>query len=264
MPTPSASVSLGYAALSVSGRVRSHNEDAVLCCPALQLWAVADGMGGHQRGEVASAIALDTLLEAIEQGENLETAAHSANTAIIAAGAEDAESQGMGTTLVAVQFKGAQFELVWAGDSRAYRVSGQGIEQVSRDHSLVQSLVDAGELTAEEARNHPRRNVVTRCLGHPEQVLEVSVVRGTLAAGELLLLCSDGLSGELRDDDIQHLCANAGTLDELVEQLIASANESGGRDNISCIVIGLAVVEQIGANQRPQSFLRKLLNLRKL
>lgn len=264
MPTPFAPVSLGYAALSVSGRVRTHNEDAVLSCPTLQLWAVADGMGGHQRGEVASEIALDTLLEAVQQGESLDQAAHSANAAIIAAGEQDPESTGMGTTLVAVKFTNAQFELAWVGDSRAYRVSGAGIEQVSRDHSLVQSLVDAGELSPEEARNHPRRNVVTRCLGHAEQVLEVSVVRGTLAAGELLLLCSDGLSGELRDEQIQQLCATAGTLDELVQQLIDAANESGGRDNISCIVIGLAVVEQIGADQRPQSFLRKLLNLGKL
>jgi protein phosphatase len=264
MPTPFAPVSLGYAALSVSGRVRTHNEDAVLCCPTLQLWAVADGMGGHQRGEVASEIALDTLLEAVQQGESLDQAVHSANSAIIAASEEDPESAGMGTTLVAAKFSGAQFELAWVGDSRAYRVSGQGIEQVSRDHSLVQSLVDAGELTPGQARNHPRRNVVTRCLGHAEQLLEVSVVSGTLAPGELLLLCSDGLSGELLDEQIQELCASASTLDDLVQQLIDSANTAGGRDNISCIVIGLAVVEQIGVDQRPHSFLRKLLNLGKL
>lgn len=264
MPTPFAPVSLGYAALSVSGRVRTHNEDAVLCCPALSLWAVADGMGGHQRGEVASALALDTLLEATQQGESLEHAAHSANAAIIAAGEQDPDSAGMGTTLVAVRFSGAQFELAWVGDSRAYRVSGQGIEQVSRDHSLVQELVDAGQLSQDEARNHPRRNVVTRCLGQAELALDVSVVRGALNPGELLLLCSDGLSGEMRDEQIQQLCAAAGTLDELVEQLIAGANQAGGRDNISCIVIGLAVVEQIDANQRPQSFLRKLLSLGKL
>lgn len=264
MPTPFAPVSLGYAALSVSGRVRTHNEDAVLCCPALNLWAVADGMGGHQRGEVASAIALDTLLEAVQLGQSLELAAHAANAAIIAASAQDADSAGMGTTLVAVRFHAAQYELAWVGDSRAYRVSGQGIEQVSRDHSLVQELVDSGQLSADDARHHPRRNVVTRCLGQPELSLEVSLLRGTLAPGELLLLCSDGLTGELRDEQIQHLCASASTLDEVVEQLIATANQAGGRDNISCIVIGLAVVEQIGANQRPQSFLRKLLNLGKL
>ncbi|MEN0107608.1 MAG: PP2C family serine/threonine-protein phosphatase [Pseudomonas sp.] len=264
MPTPFAPVSLGYAALSVSGRVRSHNEDAVLCCPALNLWAVADGMGGHQRGEVASALALDTLLDAVQAGDALEHAVHGANSAIIAAGEQDPDSAGMGTTLVAVRFDGAHFELAWVGDSRAYRVSGQGIEQVSRDHSLVQELVDSGQLSPAEARHHPRRNVVTRCLGQAEISLEVSTVRGTLAPGELLLLCSDGLSGEVPDEVIQQLCANAGTLDELVEQLIGSANQAGGRDNISCIVIGLAVVEQIDANRRPQSFFRKLLNLGKL
>lgn len=264
MPTPSAPVSLGYAALSVSGRVRGHNEDAVLCCPAMNLWAVADGMGGHQRGEVASALALDTLVEAVQQGQSLEQAAHSANAAIIAAGEQDANSQGMGTTLVAARFTGAQFELAWVGDSRAYRISAQGISQVSRDHSLVQELVDAGELSRDEARTHPRRNVVTRCLGQAELALEVSVVRGTLAGGELLLLCSDGLSGELPDEQILQLCTSAGTLDELVEHLVAGANDQGGRDNISCIVIGLAVVEQIDAQRRPQSFLRKLLKLGKL
>ena len=109
MPTPCASVSLGYASLSVSGRVRAHNEDSLLCCPALQLWAVADGMGGHQRGEVASALALDTLLDAVEAGESLDVAAHSANQAIISAGEQDHESAGMGTTLVAARFSGAAF-----------------------------------------------------------------------------------------------------------------------------------------------------------
>lgn len=248
---------LGYAALTAVGRVRQHNEDAILCCPHLSLWALADGMGGHQRGEVASALALKTLRKQVRRGADLVAAIHDSNAAILAAASADEASHGMGTTLVAVRFSGADFELAWAGDSRAYRVGASGIERLSRDHSLVQALVDAGQLTPEQARNHPRRNVVTQCLGRADQELAVEQVYGRLGRGELLLLCSDGLTGELDDAQIQQICAGAATLDALVGQLIETANSMGGRDNISCIVLGLGEPAPV-APQPPRGFLDKL------
>lgn len=248
---------LVYAAQTVVGQVRGHNEDALLCCPELGLWAVADGMGGHLRGEVASALALQTLGTACAEGQDLVTAVHAANCAILAAAEGDADCRGMGTTLVAVRFSGADFEIVWVGDSRAYRVDADCISCLSRDHSWVQSMIDAGEMSIEEARSHPQRNVIFQCLGRDHQVIEVGQARGSLGPHELLLLCSDGLTGELIDPQIQQVCASANGLDELVEQLIAQANQMGGRDNISCIVLGRASVEPVAA-ARPRGFLSKL------
>ncbi|HSC82276.1 MAG TPA: protein phosphatase 2C domain-containing protein [Pseudomonas sp.] len=254
--------SLGYAAQSVAGRVRAHNEDAVLCCPELGLWAVADGMGGHECGEVASALAVQTLRQVVSAAGDLEAAIHAANAAIVAAG-QQVGGRSMGTTVVAVRFAGADFELAWIGDSRAYRISLDGIAQLTRDHSWVQAMIDAGELSAEEARRHPRRNLVTQCLGQGELELQVGRVQGSLAPGELLLLCSDGLTGELRDEQIQQLCSSAATLDELVEQLIGLAIQAGGKDNISCIVLGRSAMESAEIDTKPRSFLRRLLNPRK-
>lgn len=254
-------VPLLFAAHTSAGQERAHNEDALLCCPQLGLWAVADGMGGHQRGEVASALALQVLRERIERGDAVEAAVQAANQAIIAAG-QDGEGRSMGSTLVAVRMQGAAFELAWVGDSRAYRVGAGRIEQLSRDHSWVQMMIDAGQLTPEEARQHPRRNVVLQCLGQGEQALEVGLLRGTLEPGELLLLCSDGLTGELDDAQIHACCNAASTLDELVEQLIGLANQAGGKDNISCVVLGLGapVLPEIAA--KPPTFLSRWLKSR--
>lgn len=238
MSSPPLPQDLEYAALSVAGRVRHSNEDAVLCRPDLGLWAVADGMGGHQRGELASATALAELEREVAAGTALVDAIHLANQKILAQVAADASIEGMGTTLVVVRLNGEQCELAWVGDSRAYRIDATGIQQLSHDHSWVQSMVDAGELSAEQAREHPRRNVILQCLGRDDQALEVDSLSLALLPGELLLLCSDGLTGELQDAQIRELCTRAVTLVELVESLVARANELGGRDNISCVVVG--------------------------
>lgn len=254
-------IPLVFAAQTSAGRVRTHNEDALLCCPPLGLWAVADGMGGHQRGEVASALALQVLRERSEQGDGLETAIQAANQAIITAG-QDGEGRSMGTTLVALRMQGAAFELAWVGDSRAYRICAERIEQLSRDHSWVQMMIDAGQLSVAEARQHPRRNVVLQCLGQGEQALDVGLLRGTLEVGELLLLCSDGLTGELEDAQIHACCSAANTLDELVEQLIGLANQAGGRDNVSCVVLGRGSPESPEIAAKPPSFLSRWLKSR--
>lgn len=255
LPAPA----LGYAALTAVGRVREHNEDALLCCPPLGLWAVADGMGGHQRGEVASALALKILRQRVQRGDDLGAAIGEAHAAILAEAAREAGSRGMGTTLVAVRFAGADFELAWVGDSRAYRIGARGIEQLSRDHSWVQAMVDAGQLTAEQAASHPRRHIVTQCLGQGDQALQVDRLQGRLGRDELLLLCSDGLSGELGDEQIRQLCAAAGTLEAMVSALVEAANRAGGRDNISCIVLALDGAATAPAPERPRGFFEKLL-----
>ena len=254
--------SLGFAAQSDGGRVRGHNEDAVLCLPELGLWAVADGMGGHECGEVASALALDTLRQSVVAGSGLESSIHAAHQAILAAVQEEGGRR-MGSTVVAVRFVDADYEVAWIGDSRAYRISLDGIERLSRDHSWVQAMIDAGELCLAEARQHPRRNIVTQCLGQGEQELEVGRVQGSLAPGELLLLCSDGLTGELTDEQIQDVCAGAATLDELVDELIGLANRLGGKDNISCIVLGRSMAESTEIDARPRNFLSRWLHSRK-
>lgn len=231
---------LVYAAQTVVGRVRAHNEDAVLCCPELGLWAVADGLGGHGCGEVASALALHTLRSACAEGQDLLAAVHAANAAVLAAAAADSACRDMATTLVAVRFAAADFQIAWVGDSRAYRVYADGIERLSHDHSWVQAMIDAGQMSVAEAREHPRRGVILQCLGQAERALEVGLVDGRLQPHERLLLCSDGLTGELSDGQIQRLCAGATALDELVAQLVERANQLGGHDNISCVLIARA------------------------
>jgi len=237
MPTPPTLPAIHFAALSDQGQNRTHNEDSLLCSAPLKLWAVADGMGGHQRGEVASALALQVLREQVESGSGLSEAVVEAHEAIRAAAAADLASQGMGTTLVAVQLDGDRFTLVWVGDSRAYRISMDRIEALSSDHSWVQEMVDAGQMSSAEARVHPRRNVITQCLGQAEFPPQPDVLTGQLQPGEILLLCSDGLTGELTDEQILEYSAAAETLDGLVSQLIRAANQSGGKDNLSCIVL---------------------------
>ena len=237
-----------FAALSDPGQTRSHNEDSLVCCPQFHRWAVADGMGGHQRGEVASTLALEVLRQQVDQGDALPEAVAAAHAAILAAGAADPASQGMGTTLVAATLQGNAFTLVWVGDSRAYRISMEHIEQLSSDHSWVQEQVEAGAMSSVEARQHPRRNVITQCLGQAQDEPQPGVRVVELQPGEILLLCSDGLTGELSDEQILQQSAAAETLDGLVSQLIRCANQSGGRDNISCIVLACEVAE---ANVEP-------------
>lgn len=250
-------VSVVFAAQSVAGQVRTHNEDALACRPDLGLWALADGMGGHERGEVASALALEELVGAVQQGEELLAAVHAAHLAIVAAAQPVAGEAGMGSTLVAVSLDGEEFELAWVGDSRAYRIGSEHIEQLSHDHSWVQAMVDAGQMSAEEAREHPRRNVILQCLGQVGQVPDVGLLRARLAPDELLLLCSDGLTNELDDAAIQQCCAEAATLETMVEQLVGLANSHGGRDNISCIVLCLGPAAEPREAPTP-GLLRKL------
>jgi serine/threonine protein phosphatase PrpC len=249
---------INYAIHSVPGQVRAHNEDSVLSCPELGLWVIADGMGGHERGEVASALVVAAIAQSLAVQDSLEVAIQAANQAIIQAAKLDPSCKGMGSTVVAVKFSGAAYQLAWVGDSRAYLLTKTGIAPLSKDHSWVQAMIDIGQLSAEAARSHPRKNEITQCLGYESLELEIGVVRGTLQNGQRLLLCSDGLHGELSDQLLFKHGAK-GELDVAVIALINAANHAGGKDNISCALLAgqfaaapLEVPPKVG-------FLKKLL-----
>jgi serine/threonine protein phosphatase PrpC len=247
-----------YAIHSVPGQVRAHNEDSILSCPELGLWVIADGMGGHQRGEVASAIAVATIADSLRQQDSLEAAVHAANQAIIAAAKLDPASKGMGSTVVAVKLKGAEYELAWVGDSRAYLLEGKTISPLSKDHSWVQVMIDLGQLSAAQARNHPRKNEITQCLGYESLELEVGLQQGVLKNDQRLLLCSDGLHGELSEQQLLKL-GSRGELDTAVLELLNAANAAGGKDNISCALLMAERVNSPVTATAKIGFIKKLL-----
>ncbi len=221
-----------------TGRVRELNEDHFVADPAAGLWLVADGMGGHECGEVASRIVSEFIQHEVRRGVPLAVALESAHRAVLHAGAEGMGKPGMGSTAVAVQLDGHRFELGWVGDSRGYLWNGTDLKQLTRDHSYVQQLIDSGVLSPEEAASHPQRNYVTQALGAAglDQV-EVDILEGSLCQGEQLLLCSDGLTGELQDSAIAQVLADPGTEQEKVERLIELALEQGGTDNITVVLL---------------------------
>ena len=222
------------------GQVRSVNQDAIgtfdLHDGAGRLVMVADGMGGHRGGEVASRMAVDcvrdVLLPSEPDPDNLVDALHEANTRINRAGSEDRSLAGMGTTGVALLFAdGGRAWVAHVGDSRAYRVSEGRIEALTDDHSVVGELVRLGRITAEEARHHPQRNEILRAIGTQEQV-KVEINEVDVLPGDRFLLCSDGLSTLVTDSEIGDILTREPP-ERAVATLIDLANERGGSDNIS-------------------------------
>jgi PPM family protein phosphatase len=217
------------------GRVRDHNEDAILIDIARGLAVVADGMGGHASGEVASQIIVETFAETGD-GEVLADTLLNAHRRIVARAEADPESKGMGATVVAVQADGVHYDLSWVGDSRVYHWRpGNGLRQVSRDHSYLEWLLSQGEISEAEARNHPQRNVVTQGLGLNDPQPENSAEHWR--RGDRVLLCSDGLSDELEDAQIDAILAASTDLDIAKAALIDAALKNGGRDNISVVLM---------------------------
>jgi len=232
-----------YAATDV-GRRRDHNEDAVLTTALAentQLLAVADGMGGHNAGEIASEAALDSVQSFVEStwtpeeddGSLLRTAAQNANSSLTERAAADPELDGMGTTLVAAILSESSATIVNVGDSRAYHVTGRTIEQLTVDHSLVQELINSGDLSPSAATDHPQRNVITQSLG-PSGSIDPDVYTAELTG--TLLLCSDGLTEELPDSEIRHLVQGATDIEQAARDLVEAANQNGGEDNISVVL----------------------------
>jgi protein phosphatase len=233
----------GHGAATSTGRVRQVNEDSYLARPPL--YAVADGMGGHAAGDLASALAIETLTECARSGPlsgpGVLAALEAANQAIARH-----EPEGMGTTvtgLASLETAGGHHLMVFnVGDSRVYRFAGGHLHQVTVDHSAVQELVRAGKLTRDQARTHPRRNVITRALGSGRPLRADHWLLPAIA-GDRYLLCSDGLSGELPDDLILPLLAGADP-QQAATALVDAANDAGGRDNITVVVVD--VVDDTG------------------
>lgn len=245
-----------FATKTHPGLRRSRNEDHSASSIALGLWVVADGVGGHTHGDVASRIACEAIVSKIEEGTNLVESLRYAHLAVLEEIRRRGSSDNMGTTAVVLKLSGKEYEIAWVGDSRAYLFDADADELVmlTTDHSAVFDLVGRGEISLEQARTHPQRHALSRSLGVSEQnASEPSVVSGTLNAGQQLLLCSDGLTDELSDTSIAYLMNSNPDLDLLVEALVDKALLSGGRDNITVTVVGDAIQAsaQPAVDQKP-------------
>jgi serine/threonine protein phosphatase Stp1 len=233
----------GYKFLAVGrthvGRVRTLNEDAYLNRPDIGLWAVADGMGGHARGEVASAAVIEAL-----EGVTGFSSAYAFRDGVTRAlcGVNDTlvsqtDDAGMGSTVVTLLAHNGHFACLWAGDSRAYLYRNNALRRLTRDHSLVQEMVEAGALSAEEARSHPRANIITRAVG-VRAALCLDDVCGVIEPGDRFLLCSDGLTGAVSDRVIAETMRRA-PLEWAAQSLIELALAGGGSDNVTAVLIGV-------------------------
>lgn len=205
------------------------------------LFIVADGMGGHNAGEYASKHAVDTIVAMAEQSKEeepaaiLEAAIREANRRLLAKAAEDESMRGMGTTIVAATIAGASLCVANVGDSRLYLVNEE-MKQITRDHSLVEEMVRLGEMDKEAARSHPDKNIITRAVGAAEEI-EIDFFEAELNPADEILLCSDGLTNMVEDEDIRRLVKGQRDAAEKAERLIETANRNGGRDNITVVVI---------------------------
>ena len=236
------------------GQVRTVDEDSILAADLsfgvnsesskFLLLAVADGMGGHAKGEEASKIALNAIARAVIPDllnntpftKILEKGIQNANQDILDYTAENPEASGMGTTSVCAVVKDNQIHLANVGDSRAYRVSDDEICRVTKDHSYVQALIDEDEITEEQAREHPRKNEITRAVGIMPSI-EVDTMKLTLGSDESLLLCCDGVIAHLSDDDIHKIIRGSSDPQTACQEIVDMANERGGSDNISLIIL---------------------------
>ena len=221
--------------LSDTGRVRHHNEDRSLASAGLL--AVADGMGGAKAGEVAAQVAVDSVarLGPAADAEEVRTAIEGANRAIRRIARDDADKSGMGTTMTAAMLRDGRLDVVHVGDSRAYLWRGATLTQVTEDHSVVAELVRRGSITPEEAEHHPHRNVITRALGAEAEV-SADLMSADLREGDVVLVCSDGLSSYVSEAAIAEVLAGATTLAEAARGLVARANEAGGADNVTVVL----------------------------
>ena len=249
-PSPPQTLDLTAVKLTDVGRVRPHNEDYVEYFTPSDpeelesrgsLYLVADGMGGHQAGEVASKGAVELVISnyygdtSQDAATSLVRAFHTANQQLHLQSESDVSKKGMGTTLVAAAILGRKVYVANVGDSRAYLINSNGITQITQDHSWVEEQVRAGLLTPEQARQHPQRNLVTRALGSRPRV-EVDLFEGEIGERDTLLLCSDGLTGRIKDAEIAALVLDH-PAKEAVRRLVTLANKRGGKDNITVLLV---------------------------
>ena len=227
------------ASLTNVGRQRQSNEDSYL--ERDPLFAVADGMGGARAGEVASRMAVEAFDSATKDAspeETLRSVAQEANRRIYERAQGDTEHAGMGTTLTAAMVTGREVAVGHVGDSRLYRLRDGKLERLTEDHSLVEELMRQGRLTPEEAESHPQRSIITRALG-PEPEVDVETFTDSARDGDVYLICSDGLSGMVSEEDMTAILEGSRSLDGAASQLVDAANEAGGKDNITVVLFRL-------------------------
>ena len=220
------------------GLRRTRNEDTYYADAALGLFLVADGMGGHQHGEVASALARDAMVDAVRCGKSLAEAVHGAAARLLQHTQRYDDALPMGTTIAAIRFSEHDYEVAWVGDSRIY-LWKNGLRQISHDHSLVQRLVEAGTINEAQAKRHPQRNILTQALGITAlEQLHISMANGRLEAGSSFLVCSDGLTEEVSDSQIDAIIGRSDlAAQECLDHLLLAALEGGGSDNITAILV---------------------------
>lgn len=224
------------------GRRRTSNEDALLLRETV--FAVADGMGGHLAGEVASAAALEPIADldgklfssATDAATALTDAVTKANAQVATLAADNPQFRGMGTTLTAILIEGMRIHVAHVGDSRAYLLRNNRLSRLTIDHTLVQQLIDDGEITEAEAAHHPQRSIITRAIGIAPAV-DVDSLSFTLAPDDMVLLCSDGLTGVVDDDTIVATLTTAKTPSDAIDRLIQQANDNGGPDNVTVLLL---------------------------
>ena len=229
------------------GQKRTVNQDFVFTSETPvgnlpNLFVVADGMGGHKEGDFASSYAVEVLLSTIREDENsnpvkiIRAAIENANTQLLREASDNETMSGMGTTMVLVTIVGHYAYVANVGDSRLYLVDENKISQITKDHSLVEEMVRMGEISRDDARNHPDKNIITRALGAGRDV-DVDFFDIRLTPGDILLLCSDGLSNMVPDEDIRQVIRTSETLEETGRRLVSMANDNGGRDNIAVVLV---------------------------
>ena len=229
---------LHFGCATHTGLVRQRNEDCYGMDEQRRLWLVADGLGGHDAGDIASQIAVEQILDTVREGATLEEAIVSAHQAILEAIRSGVGRPEMGTTAVALKINEHNYEIAWVGDSRAYLWNDGQLIQISRDHTVVQELVDQGFLPRSRLKNHPYSNILNRTLGVThDRPLDVEKISGALQGNEVFLLCSDGLTNELDDEVICEVLSGDGDEQEKVDQLVELALCSGGSDNITAILV---------------------------
>ena len=231
------------------GRVRAMNQDACAAgeFPDGMVWTVVcDGMGGAASGDVASATAVKLIAERIQSSYRegmqansvrslLFSAIEAANAVVYDMACANEALAGMGTTVVAAILRDGAAYVAHAGDSRAYRIAGGMMHQLTRDHSMVQAMVDRGQITPSEAKDHPRKNIITRALGVDEHIL-IDFCEEPFLAGDILLICTDGLTNAVDDDEICRIALSE-DVGQAAERLVEQANENGGQDNITVVMI---------------------------
>lgn len=232
------------------GYVRDHNEDSLIIIPPL--FAVADGMGGHEAGEIASEITVNTLAELAPShldAEGLTAAVEAANYNVMKAPRQGIGRDGMGTTLTAAMLEGERLLIAQVGDSRAYLLHKGHLQQITRDHSLMADLIEAGQITPEEARVHPNRSVITRTIGSDIH-MRPDIYELNVDAGDRILLCSDGLSSMISNNAIESIMRRQSDAQHCADELVTAALENGGADNVTVVVADVPGFSEVREKKR--------------